>query len=102
MVGLIIGIVTFIILGIFLLNGKGSFLIAGYNMMSKEEKDKYDKLALSKFMGKVMFFFAFSMSFWALGEALESNILFSIGLVLFFGIILFTLIYTNTGNRFKK
>ncbi|MEK6266410.1 MAG: DUF3784 domain-containing protein [Clostridium sp.] len=33
-----------------LLCGKGSFLIAGYNTMPKEEKDKYNSVKLSKFL----------------------------------------------------
>ncbi|HLR67587.1 MAG TPA: DUF3784 domain-containing protein [Virgibacillus sp.] len=92
----------FIVLGIFLINGKGSFLIAGYNTMSREEKEKYDTVALCKFMGKMMFALSFSMLFWAVSEAYEINWLFYFGLVLFIAIVVFTLIYINTGNRFKK
>ncbi|WP_237475779.1 DUF3784 domain-containing protein [Virgibacillus salexigens] len=51
----------FIVLGIILINGKGSSLIAGYNTMPPEEKEKYDTVALCKFMGKMMFALSFSM-----------------------------------------
>jgi Ca2+/Na+ antiporter len=91
----------FILLGIVLSMGKGSFLIAGFNTMPKEEQDKYDKAALCKFTGKIMFALAFSMVFWVLYQALEIKFLLYIGLVLFFAFIVFLLIYTNTGNRFK-
>ncbi|MCA1031196.1 DUF3784 domain-containing protein [Bacillus timonensis] len=97
---IIIGL--FIVLGIILLNGKGSFLIAGFNTLPKEEKEKYDTVSLCKFMGKMMFALAFSMSLWVLGEALDITALFISGLILFIGIILFSVIYSNTGNRFKK
>lgn len=92
----------FLIAGMFLINGKGSFLIAGYNTMPKEEKAKYDKIALSKFMGKMMFALSFSMVFWLLSEYYNVVWLFYVGLVMFFGLTAFMLIYMNTGNRFKK
>jgi hypothetical protein len=92
----------FLILGIFMSMGKGSFLIAGFNTMPKDEKEKYDKIALSKFMGKMMFALAFSMAFWILSQAFEIKILFYIGIILFIAFIVFMLIYLNTANRFKK
>ncbi len=98
--GIMIGL--FIVLGIVLYSGRGSFFIAGYNTMLKEEKDKYDTVALCKFMGKMMFALSFSMVFWVLSEVFEKDWLFTIGLILFIGIIVFMMIYVNTGNRFKK
>lgn|SRR5699024_9264841 len=95
-------IALFVVLGIFLLNGKGSFLIAGYNTMSPEDKEKYDTVRLTKFMGKMMFALSFSMLFWILSIAYERNWLFSLGLILFFGMVVFMIIYVNTGDRFKK
>lgn len=92
----------FVIAGIFLLNGKGSFLIAGYNTMPQEDKAKYDEIALSKFMGKMMIALSFSMVFWVLSEYYEVDWLFYVGLVMFLGLTVFMLIYMNTGNRFKK
>lgn len=92
----------FIVLGIIFLNGKGSFLIAGYNTLPEKEKENYDTVSLCKFLGKSMFALAFSMSFWVLSDAFEIKWLFYIGLILFICIILFILIYSNTKNRFKK
>ncbi|WP_438316753.1 DUF3784 domain-containing protein [Sporosarcina sp. FA9] len=97
---LVIGL--FVGLGIVFINGKGSFLIAGFNTMPPEEKEKYDTIALCKFMGKMMFALSFSMVFWLLSEVYDINWLFYFGLVLFFGIIAFTIIYMNAGNKFKK
>ena len=45
---------SLIVMSFFLLAGKASFLVAGYNTMSKEEKSKYDGIALSKFIGKIL------------------------------------------------
>ncbi|MFS0749907.1 DUF3784 domain-containing protein [Oceanobacillus sp. 1P07AA] len=97
---LVIGL--FIVFGIFLINGKGSFLIAGYNTMPPEEKENYDTVALCKFMGKMMFALSFCMLLWALSDAYEVNWLFYIGIALFIVIVVFMLIYINTGNRFEK
>ncbi|SDN14331.1 protein of unknown function [Psychrobacillus sp. OK028] len=99
---LCIGILSFTVLGVFLLNGKGTFLIAGYNTSSKEEKAKYDKLALSKFYGKTFLALSGSMVFWLLSDILQNNSLFIIGLILFISIIVFSLVYSNLGILFKK
>ena len=46
------GIAVFMgILTVVLLMGKGSFLIAGYNTSSKEEKQEYDEKKLCRTMG---------------------------------------------------
>ena len=98
----LIGFIAFLIFAIFLSKGKGAFLIAGYNTMSDSEKAKYDEIALCKFMGKIMYGISFSILLWSLGEMLEIQVLFIIGLVLFLCLIVFVLMYSNTGNRFKR
>lgn len=99
---MIIVIALFIGIGIIFINGKGSSLIAGFNTMSPEEKENYDTVALCKFMGKMMFVLSFCMLFWLLSEVYASDWLFTVGIVLFIGVVVFMLIYANTGNRFKK
>ena len=97
-----VGIFLFIVLGVFLLNGKGMFLIAGFNTLPKEEKEKYDKLALAKFYGKTFLALSASLVFWLLSDILQNNVLFIIGLILFVGIIIFSLVYSKLGDQFKK
>ncbi|MCF0148578.1 MAG: DUF3784 domain-containing protein [Clostridium sp.] len=92
----------FVILGIILSIGKGSFLIAGFNIMSKEEKEKYDSISLSKFMGKFMFIIAICITLFLLSDIFMLEILFNMGLTLFWISLIFVIIYANTGNRFKK
>lgn len=46
--------ILFVILTIILLSGRGSFLVAGYNTLSKDEKEKFDKKALSRQAGWVL------------------------------------------------
>lgn len=102
MIVMIVVISLFIVMGIFLVNGKGSFLIAGYNTMSAEEKKKYDKTELSKFTGKMMFALAFSMILWVLSEVYGIDWLFVVGLILFIFITLFMIVYVNVGQKFRK
>ena len=44
-------VAVFSAISIILLIGKGSFLIAGYNMLSKEEKQRYNIRRLCRVMG---------------------------------------------------
>ncbi|NLJ97764.1 MAG: DUF3784 domain-containing protein [Tissierellia bacterium] len=95
-------IALFILVGIVFSMGKGSFLIAGFNTMSKEEKEKYDIASLCKFMGKIMFIIAFSVALFPLSEIFEMKALYYIGMTLNPIVVIFTLVYLNTGNRFQK
>lgn len=95
-------IAMFVLMGIILSFGKGSFLIAGYNMMSAEEKKQYDEKALCKFMGAFMFIIAFGVLLMGLSEFLVMKVLFNIGLGLIIASIAFVIIYTSTFNGFKK
>ena len=102
MIGKIIIITLFILLGSMLSLGKWSFLIAGFNTMSKEEKENYNVFALCKFMGKFMFIMAFCVLLFILSDILMMKILYNISLILVYSSLLFVIIYTNTGNRFKR
>ena len=95
-------IIPLLILAVYLSQGKGAFLIAGYNTMPKEEKAKYDEVALCKFMGKVLYGICFSLVLLSLSEWLEIPALLWIGITLMIGLIVFTLVYSNTGNRFRQ
>ena len=90
-------------LGLFmLLSGRGSFLIAGFNTMSKEEKEKYDSNALCKFVGKIILPIGIAILSVFIGGLLDSA-WFAIGfVVLTIGVVIFAVVYSNTGNRFKK
>ncbi|MGY4796273.1 DUF3784 domain-containing protein [Lysinibacillus fusiformis] len=92
----------FLIFAIVLSQGKGAFLLAGFNTMAQEEKERYDERALAKFMGKMMYGYCFCVLLWILNEILHTQWLFNVGLVLFVALTIFLLIYVNTGNRFKK
>lgn len=92
----------FAALGSVFLRGKGAFLIAGYNTAGKAEKETYDERALCRFMGKMMFLFAGCFLVALLNEAFGNMAFLWIGLGLFGAAVVFTLVYANTGHRFKK
>ena len=94
--------IPLLILAVYLSQGKGAFLIAGYNTMPKEEKAKYDEVALCKLMGKVLYGICFSLVLLSLSEWLEIPALLWMGIALMIGLIVFTLVYSNTGNRFRQ
>lgn len=98
--GVMVGVLT--ILGILFLNGKGSFLIAGYNTASKAEKEKIDEKKLCKYVGKMMFLLAGSFLVIMASDILGEMWLLWLGLGLLFGIVIGGIIYINTGDRLKK
>ncbi|WP_313235310.1 DUF3784 domain-containing protein [Sporosarcina ureae] len=105
MTGLLLDIVimiAFIVYGITLWQGKGASLLSGYNTMPIEKKMRINERALCKFMAKIMFALSFCVGLFAVCELLEEDVYFIVGLALFVVVLVFTLIYVNTGNRFKK
>jgi len=92
----------FIMLGIIFRTGRGASLIAGYNTMSEADKAAYDRRALLKFMGYMMFFLSFSLILSLIGELYQLKYLIYAGFLMFFITIIFIVIFMNTGNRFKK
>lgn len=103
---MIVGIIfflVFIILGFILRSGKGDWLIAGYNMLPEEEKNKYNKLALCKCIGNLLISFAilFIMNF-ICDKYIKIPHLNTIFIVLILILVIGNLIYINTGNRFIK
>jgi len=95
-------LVSMLIGSLFLLNGKGAFLIAGYNLMSKKEQAKYDEKALCRFTGMVTLWMTCCMALFPI------SILIGVTWVLYCAVGITTvsavvfLIYANTGNRFLK
>jgi hypothetical protein len=95
-------LIPMVVMSIFLLCGKGAFLIAGYNTMSKEEQAKYDEKALCRSTGKFLLWITCCVMF--LPFCIYSEDLWMtfciVGIIMVSTIIF--LIYANTGNRFHK
>ena len=92
----------FIGLGILFSKGKGAFLIAGYNTMPREKKERYDKNALCRFMGKLMFALAACWVPVALGAVLDMDWLYGAGIAAYLLVIAAGVIHANTGGRFQR
>ena len=92
----------FVGLGILFSKGKGAFLIAGYNTMPRAKKERYDKNALCRFMGKLMFALAACWVPVALGAVLDMDWLYGAGIAAYLLVIAAGVIYANTGGRFQR
>lgn len=92
----------FIILGLVFRKGKGTFLIAGYNTASKTAKERIDETKLCRYMSRMMFALAGSWLIIALCEVFGQIWLLWLGLALFLFIVIFGVIYINTGGRINK
>jgi len=101
---IILGLVIFVffILSLYLLSGRGAFLIAGHNMLPKEDRMKIDEPALCRAMGKLMLAVTISLLFYIPGAIFNSNFFFIIGTVCMILSIIIGLIYMNIGNRYDK
>lgn len=91
----------FVLLGTTFSLGKGAGLIAGYNTASAENKAKYDKIKLCRFMGKFMFAIAACWLVIAASEIFRTMVLFWLGFGLFLAVVIAAVVYMNTGNRFR-
>jgi len=98
----VIGAVTglIIVLAIVLLTGRGSFLIAGFNTMSKDRKAKYDAQALSKFIGKILLPIGILLPFVGIERIAGWYAWVFVAVTL--GLSIFAAMYVNAGNRFRK
>ena len=79
-----------------------SWLIAGYNTASAEEKAKYDTVALGNGVGNFMFFLGFTLFIVSAGSFLEARWIIVTGWVIFIAAVIMFLVYANTGGRYKK
>ncbi|MDE5413199.1 DUF3784 domain-containing protein [Alkalihalobacterium chitinilyticum] len=92
----------FILLGYLIKYKQWSWLIAGYNTSSKEEKATYDKQALCNGVGNFIFLLSGLLFITGLGEFLNMTWITKYSWIIAIIAIILFLIYANTGNRFKK
>jgi len=93
--------VPFIVLAIFMLNGKGAFLIAGYNTMGRDKKALYNEKAVCKAVGKLLLVLTALMFLFPLAMQLDAMWLFWVAFALFMVVSIGFAIYANTGNRYR-
>lgn len=95
-------IALFAILGIVFLCGKGSFLIAGYNTMSAEEKVQWDERALCKAVGVLILIMAGCLAVVVLSAMLRNYIFLTVSILLIFAVALGGVIFINTSKKLKR
>jgi hypothetical protein len=89
-----------IAVSLILLTGRGSFLLAGYNTMPKEKKAQYDAKALCKFVGKILLPIGVLTPF--VGIDSVTSWLVWVWIAIISVLLIFAVVYANTGNRFRK
>ena len=97
----ILGLVI-VILAVVLLFGKGQFLIAGFNTMSENEKKRCDSKALCRFIGKILLPIGILTPAVAIGGIYDIGWIGGAYVGLTAILVVFALVYCNTGNRFRK
>lgn len=105
MVGLIITIILgciILAISIALILGRGSFLIAGYNTLSKAQKERYDAKALCRFLGKILLPIGVFLPLVAVGGIFHIGWLSALYGFMVAVLVIFALIYCNTNGRFYK
>ncbi len=94
MFAVVIVCLIFVLLGVLFLLGKGSFLIAGYNTASKEEKAKYDEKRLTRCFS--IFCFGIAIVIAACGVVDTDDFALLIGLPAILVLIVLIMILSNT------
>lgn len=90
-----------IIIALCLRKGKGIWLIAGFNIMTSDEQKKYDIVAVSKFLSKILIGLAICLLAFDFGWYIGNTGLIVLSWLIFAIIVIFALIY-SCGDRFKK
>lgn len=99
--GNIIIVLAPLILGFVFRSGRGLFLIAGFNVLPKEEKEKYDVNALSIFMSNIMFSFTIISLIYILAKEYNLNWLHAINIIIII-ILSFIIFASYFSRRFIK
>ncbi|MBQ6542788.1 MAG: DUF3784 domain-containing protein [Clostridia bacterium] len=89
-----------LIISLILLRGKGAGLIAGYN--TSGNKEEFDSEALCKFVGKILLPIALLSPSVAVGGIYKIPAITVAYSLIVTALVIFALIYANTGNRFKR
>lgn len=101
---IIISIISAIIvtISIIMLTGHGTKLLAGYNSLPQDEKDKFDAKKLTKFLGCLFLPIGILFNCITIGILLHIWWLSILVGIIIFLVIIFAVIYCNMSNRFKK
>ena len=96
-------VAVLVIAGITLLSGKGTWMIAGYNTASPEERAAFDEKELCRGVGAIMIVLSGLLALLELNLTLWSSALpTSVLVVLMLGTLGASIVYLNTARRFRK
>lgn len=84
-----------LVVSVILLQGRGGWLIAGYNLMSPQEKARIDEKGLCRFMGKVMACITLSVALAIGAMYFSSTALLTTGLILLGVSVCVALVWAN-------
>ncbi len=101
MIHILIGLLI-LVLGYLVKYRRWSWLIAGYNTSSEDEKAQYDTAALCSGVGSFLFILAALLFVAALGEYLDRAWIVSVVWIMFSAACVVFIIYANTGGRYRK
>jgi len=94
--------VPLLVLAIFLFNGKGAFLIAGFNTMAPEKQKTYNVRALCRAVALLLVAISTVIMIMPIAIYLEIEWLFYTTIASTIVLPIVFAIYANTGNRFRK
>lgn len=83
------------ILGAVLFSGRGAFLIAGYNTMSKEERAQFDEKKLCRAVGMFLFVLDALLGFVLWSGITGRMAVFAVAMILFFAAFIVGTILIN-------
>ena len=90
------------VVGVLLCKGKAGFLLAGWNTMPKEKKQSWDEKRLLHCNGRCILGLAALILLGALFTLLEIDWPVALSWVAFAALIVWMIVYQNTGNRFRR
>ncbi|MBO6040807.1 MAG: DUF3784 domain-containing protein [Oscillospiraceae bacterium] len=99
MTEMVVALLMLLALGVLFALGKGGFLIAGWNMMSPQERARYDEKAVFRNMSAMMFFCAGCLTLILLGKALDVEALGWVGSLLVIPCVIFFAVRVNTAGK---
>ena len=89
-------------MGMLIRIGKGDALMVGFVKDFKKKKDSYALDRLRAYVARIQYLCAGCFFIMAMGVVLEMKMVTWIGIVIFFGIIVYSSRYTSEVDNFKK
>ena len=89
-------------LTVLLLTGRGANLVAGFNTLPKEEKDKFNTKFLCKFMGIMLLFLNLLINAMIICIAFNENVAAIVFGTAFGAAVIFIIYYMNHSKKFRK